>query len=210
MRVSTRVWSLSGGSADIALSGGYAGSSSNGSYTGSASGSSTGVSDQIGNVYPDIWLDGSPGFDSTTGRSVVHNQPGNTYFAHSDFDTQTDARDTSGNMLPQSVTDPSGDGGVLAFNNNDTYSGTEGGTLAFNEAGDIRLSGSATWNSFSVETMWVPTTNTANLSGNALQGASGNIGVNIAAGTNNQQYNGLSIAASFGNGSTTPPNGGGE
>ena len=37
-------------------------------------------------------------------------------------------------------------------------------------------------------------TNAASLSGNALQGASGNIGVNIAAGASNLQHNGLAIA----------------
>lgn len=39
------------------------------------------------------------------------------------------------------------------------------------------------------------TTNNASLSDNALQYASGNIGVNVAAGSLNQQYNGLSLAS---------------
>lgn len=39
--------------------------------------------------------------------------------------------------------------------------------------------------------------NTASLGGNALQNASGNIGVNIAAGTNNAQSNSLAITASL-------------
>jgi hypothetical protein len=40
----------------------------------------------------------------------------------------------------------------------------------------------------------VMTTNTASLSGSALQNAQGNIGVNIAAGTGNQQANSLALA----------------
>ncbi|GHC28996.1 hypothetical protein [Aidingimonas halophila] len=44
-------------------------------------------------------------------------------------------------------------------------------------------------------------TNDANLSGNALRDASGNLGVNVAAGNNNQQRNSLSIAAGTGGGS---------
>lgn len=39
-----------------------------------------------------------------------------------------------------------------------------------------------------------PTTNNASIAGNAFQGASGNIGVNVAAGTGNQQSNSLAIA----------------
>lgn len=39
------------------------------------------------------------------------------------------------------------------------------------------------------------TTNTASLGDNAMQWAYGNVGVNIAAGTGNQQFNGLSLAS---------------
>lgn len=49
------------------------------------------------------------------------------------------------------------------------------------------------------------TTNTSSLGGNALMGAAGNIGVNIASGTNNQQYNGMAVSATQAGGS----NGGG-
>jgi hypothetical protein len=51
----------------------------------------------------------------------------------------------------------------------------------------------------------VMTTNTASLSGSALQNAQGNIGVNIASGTGNQQANSLALAvtqASSGGGSS--------
>lgn len=43
-------------------------------------------------------------------------------------------------------------------------------------------------------------TNSASLGGNALRGASGNIGVNIASGSNNMQRNSLALSASMGSG----------
>lgn len=53
---------------------------------------------------------------------------------------------------------------------------------------------------------WHDLDNVASLSGNALSGASGNIGVNIAAGVGNAQHNGLAIAvASCGSGAAPPP-----
>ena len=49
-------------------------------------------------------------------------------------------------------------------------------------------------------------TNTASLSGNAFNAASGNIGVNVSAGTGNQQANSLSLAvAQPSTGGETPP-----
>lgn len=71
-----------------------------------------------------------------------------------------------------------------------------GGTEYGYEAGDIALAGCFTAN-IPVQTLSVNklTTNTATLGGGSLQGASGNIGVNISAGTGNQQFNGLSIVA---------------
>ena len=56
-------------------------------------------------------------------------------------------------------------------------------------------------------------TNTASLSGSAFSGASGNIGVNVSAGTGNQQANSLSMAVaqpSTGGETPPPPTGGGE
>ena len=47
--------------------------------------------------------------------------------------------------------------------------------------------------------------NTASLSGSALSGAIGNIGVNIAAGVGNAQHNGLAIATASCGGCTPPP-----
>ena len=49
-------------------------------------------------------------------------------------------------------------------------------------------------------TVYVANENNASLGGSALAGASGNIGVNIAAGSNNLQRNSLAIASSIGGG----------
>jgi hypothetical protein len=141
-----------------------------GGYSGSASGTTAGTSDQIGNVYPDIW----------TGSS----HPGGVADGHFDLDTQT-----------QGGSDLNGDGGALAFKDKGTYSGSEHGTLGFQEAGWQSLSGTVTGMVPVVVSVNVATTNTSFLGDNALQNASGNIGVNIASGTNNQQFNGLAMSA---------------
>jgi hypothetical protein len=70
-----------------------------------------------------------------------------------------------------------------------TYVGTETGTVAL--AGTV--SGTVT---IPVALNAVNSQNNAGLSGDALAGATGNIGVNIAAGNNNQQNNSLSMAVS--------------
>jgi len=153
----------------LSASGGYSGYGS-GSYSGSASGNTSGTSDQIGNVYPDMW----------TGNT----HPNGSQTGHFDLDTDT-----------QGGSDLNDDGGALAFNNNGTYSGTEGGQLGFYESGSQSLSGSVTGYIPVVVATNLATTNTSTLGDNALMNASGNIGVNIASGTNNQQYNGLAISA---------------
>ncbi len=153
----------------LSATGSYAGSGS-GTYAGSASGTTSGTSDQIGNVYPDMW----------TGNT----HPGGSQTGHFDLDTQT-----------QGGSDLNDDGGALAFGNNGTYSGSEGGSLGFYESGSQSLSGSVTGYIPVVVATNLATTNTSTLGDNALMNASGNIGVNIASGTNNQQYNGLAISA---------------
>ena len=82
----------------------------------------------------------------------------------------------------------------------------DGGALAFKESGDITLKGTVSGRIPVVVTVAsnVDTTNTASLSGNVLSAAAGNIGVNVAAGTNNQQYNGLAISAIHGGGTGGP------
>ncbi|MDP2101304.1 MAG: hypothetical protein Q8J59_08785 [Methylotenera sp.] len=167
----------------LKASGSYAGGGFGG-YSGNASGTTTGTSDQIGNVYPDIWTGGS--------------HPSGSPDGHFDLDTQT-----------QGGSDLNNDGGALAFNNSGTYSGKEKGTLGFIESGFQTLAGTVTGNIPVVVAVNLATTNTSVLGDNALQNASGNIGVNIASGTNNQQFNGLAISATqsgVGGGS----NGGGE
>ena len=161
--------------------GGYSGSSQ-GSYEG------TGSAYQMSNFYPDNW-DGN-------------SHPSGSQLGHSDFDA-----DAQG-----AVANPYRDGvGGLAFDTDQSgsYSGTESGELGFYEFGyaDLyaSLSGSVT-NSYFIA---VDATNTASLSGSAFSGATGNIGVNIAAGTGNLQANSLAMAiAQPSTGGGTPPPGG--
>lgn len=70
----------------------------------------------------------------------------------------------------------------------------DGGAFAFNEQGEIALQGSVTGSFTIVSGFATPVTNTATLT-NAVNGNSGNVGVNIAAGGGNQQSNSLAIAA---------------
>lgn len=85
----------------------------------------------------------------------------------------------------------------------------DGGALLFSESGDIALSGTATGSVTYVSTVVTRrAVNNASIGGNALRGATGDIGVNVVAGTNNLQSNSLAIAAT-GMSTATPPNGGG-
>lgn len=127
------------GEVQVTLSGGFEGNYS-------------GQSDQIGNVYPDIW----------TGDS----HPGGGPDGHFDLDSAT-----------QGGSDLNGDGGALAFN----------------EAGSLGLQGSVSGFIPVVAGFQAPVTNNASLN-NSLNGASGNVGVNIAAGGGNQQSNSLAVA----------------
>lgn len=87
----------------------------------------------------------------------------------------------------------------------DTNNGCVGG-LAF----DLDLSGTFS----TLHDVWIPvatsTSNVALLDGSAFSGATGNIGVNIGAGTGNLQANALSVANGCFSCGTTPPNGGGN
>lgn len=118
-----------------------------------ASGGYEGVSDQIGDVYPDIWT------------STPH--PSGSANGHFDLDTET-----------QGGTDLNGDGGALAFT----------------EQGDIELEGTVSGYLPVVSGFNEAVINTASLNG-SLAGVSGNVGINIAAGSGNQQSNSLVIAA---------------
>jgi hypothetical protein len=164
-------------------SGGYVGSSY-GSYSGSTSSTLQGTADQIGNVYPDMWSN-SPNDDPT------HAHPGNGFVGHFDLDTDT-----------QGGSDLNGDGGALAFGVNGSSSGSESGTTHAHEGGQlgfVELSANDLYADLSgtvTTTRWVinDATNTASLSGSAFQNASGNIGINVSAGTGNQQANSLAMA----------------
>lgn len=138
--------------------------------TGTMSGKYAGISDQNGNQYPDIW----------TGSS----HPGGTQIGHVDLDTAV-----------QGASDRPVHA-ALDANGQPTGPTSTGGSQSNNEEGDVALSGSLTGQIpvlFVTNTKY--TTNTASLGMNVLNGASGNIGVNIAAGTNNHQFNGLAVSA---------------
>lgn len=139
----------------------------------------TGTYDGTSDQYGDVYLD-------TWDGPLPH--PSGSDTGHIDVDNQVQAQLPDG--TPVDI-DPAGDGG----------------SFFFNESGDVALSG--TFTGQVVTTRWIvrPHQNTAGLGGDALRGASGNIGVNIAAGTNNLQGNHLSIAAANGGGAGT---GGGE
>lgn len=169
--------------------GGYSGGGS-GSYSG---GTTAGSSYQANNIYPDMW----------TGNT----HPSGTQTGHFDLDGEAQGAVKNPLRGNDSLGQPIGG---LSFDNTGTYSG---GTLGFRESGDTSLSGAVTGSLPVVVAVNLNTTNTANLGGNALMNASGNIGVNIASGTNNQQYNGLAIAATqapvgTGGGSGGNPGGG--
>ncbi len=179
--ITTRTFmTLSGG-----MGGGYFGGGQGG-YSGTASGSTSGNSYQMANYYLDTW-------------SGSLNHPSGSSTGHLDMD----------NAIQNATANPNRPGvGGIGFDNNGTYSGSESGDLGFREAGVIGLAGSLSgWVQHS-QVIYKPTVNNANLGGNALRGASGNIGVNIAAGSNNQQRNSMAIAAALGRTGGTP--GGGE
>ncbi len=185
---------------------GYYRGSERGYYRGSERGSYKGISDQVGDLYVDNW----DGREHTGGPS----------HGHSDFD-----------RYAQGAVDRNNDGGAFSFNENGTYYGSEsgryygseggryygseggryygseGGRYAGYEAGYQALAGTFTGYVTTTRVIYSPAVNTASISGKVLQNARGNIGVNIAAGTGNQQNNSLAISASRGVGGG---NGGGE
>ena len=143
----------------------------------SATGEYAGIVDQYGDTFPDVWSNDS-------GDIEVHPTDNAGPSGHVDLDNV--AQGASDRPVSSGL-DGNGDP------NDDT---SEGGALGFNEQGDIALSGTVTgFIPVVVSTLDVATTNTSSLGGNAFQGASGKIGINIASGTNNQQYNGLAISS---------------
>ncbi|KIQ96218.1 hypothetical protein [Lysobacter sp. A03] len=185
-RTETVAIDLSGTVDGITIAEGYGGyeGTSQGSFDGTSTASLSGFADQIGDVYPDMWSNGANDDSSNP-------HPGGNLMGHLDLDTDT-----------QGGSDLNDDGGALAFgvdmDGEGSVSGTtessQSGELGFLELGyaalDASLSGSVT-NSYWIA---VDATNTASLSGSAFSAASGNIGVNVAAGTGNLQANSLSLA----------------
>ncbi len=170
---------------------GYTAAVGYGGYEGETSGStaSTGSSYQKGNFYLDTWSGNTHTGGNQTGHIDVDNQ------------------------IQGAIANPNKQGvGGIAFDNDSegSYEGTESGDLGFVELGvaDLyaQLSGTVKTSRWVV----VDATNTASLSGSAFSGASGNIGVNVSAGTGNLQANSLALAVaqpSTGGGGGT---GGGE
>ncbi|AKC88283.1 hypothetical protein WQ53_07995 [Pseudoxanthomonas suwonensis] len=162
--------SLSGrvSGATIAVGAGVYEGTSSGSYEGE------GYEVQANNLYADVW----------TGSS--HPSGGNN--GHIDYDAESQGAALNPNRA--------GVGG-FSFDTTEggTYEGSEEGELVFVELGyaDLwaSLSGYVTIARNVVDTY---TTNTASLSGDAFARATGNIGVNVSAGTGNQQANSLALA----------------
>ncbi|MBX6421979.1 hypothetical protein [Thermosulfurimonas sp. F29] len=162
--------------------GGYSGSEG-GTFSGSGSiaGTSKGMSYQANNFYPDIWT----GTSHTSGNQI----------GHVDLDNEAQG----------AIANPGRNGvGGIAFDNDNkidadyegggSYSGKEKGTLSgILGAQKIALTGSVTGYIPVKIVRYKDSINTASLSGEVLMNAVGNIGVNIAAGTNNMQVNALSV-----------------
>lgn len=175
---------------DITLSGTVSGEttgSATGTYQGSASGgyAGTGNSYQSSNFYPGMW-------------EGEEHPSGGTPIGHADFDI-----DGVG-----AVANPFQDGvGGLGFDNVEEggYVGSESGVLSFDELSfsDLQASLAGTVTT----TQWIvrDATNTAALSDNAFANASGNIGVNLAAGSGNMQANSLSMAVAQPGANGGPP-----
>lgn len=177
--------------------GGYEGKyrgDTGGNYSGKESGTTSGMSYQANNFYPDVW--------EVNTNKPAHNQHPTTSpeIGHADMDNKT-----QGAMI-----NPYRKGvGGLAFDNKGEYKGTESGTYSGKETGTESgglggsILGSVTGSIPVVIKRNVNMINTASLGGNALRGATGNIGVNIAAGTGNLQANALAVTY------IAPVNGGG-
>ncbi len=159
----------------VTLGGTVSGSNEDGSIKGSY----TGTSDQRYNMYPDNW-----GKGANETPTSAHPTTG-PWLGHTDFDTSTQLTDINGNPIVRTPGsdpgDPSNDGGSLVMNEN--------GQLTIEEMA-ATLSGTISY----VQQIAVLASNDASLSGNALQNASGNVGVNVSAGTGNMQANSLALA----------------
>lgn len=156
--------------------------------SGRAVGGYSGHSDQIGDVYPDTW---SGVDDGSTPANDPH--PNGSPTGHIDLDSAAQgAQDLN--------LDLDGDG----------QGDTAGGALAFGEAGDIALGVQLSGTVWDFDLVIDTVENNASISGNALQNATGNIGVNVVAGTNNLQSNSLAVVSLAAPSSPGGGGGGGE
>ncbi|HFC97612.1 MAG TPA: hypothetical protein ENJ40_04015 [Thermosulfurimonas dismutans] len=165
----------------LSAAGSTSGARFSGVYSGAEGGTVTGTvnghSYQSNNFYPDIWT----GSSHTSGTQIGH------------VDLDNEIQGAVPNPFKQGV-------GGIAFDNyhsiNGRYSGKESGRLGGTiGAQRVRLTGTVTGYIPVVMVRRVDTINTASLSGQVLMNAVGNIGVNIAAGSNNLQANSLSVVA---------------
>jgi len=161
-----------GFSVGVSMSGGISGSAA---YSGT---NSQGAAYQMANFYPDNWPSAThPG----TGRQL----------GHSDFDNQTQGATL--NPMRTGQTDPATGQAIggLAFDLSPTSSN---GKIDYGTVNDPALAANLSGYVNTVTYVPMDATNTASLSGNAFENASGNIGVNVASGTGNLQANSLALA----------------
>ncbi|MEI6860196.1 MAG: hypothetical protein V5788_10600 [Shewanella sp.] len=86
--------------------------------------------------------------------------------------------------------------GVGSFSDSSGGSHSRSGGGGFSEAGDLELEGTITGQlPLFIAAVIQKTSNSASISGTSFAGASGNIGVNMASGTNNLQVNNLALTS---------------
>lgn len=148
----------------------------------SASYEGLGAAYQMGNIYPEVW-----GADGNDG-----NHPDSPRLGHLDMDG-----DMQGSIdNPYRDSDEFGSIGGIAFDTD------EAGTI---DLSDAEMAAALTGTLDMSYQVAVAATNSATLSGTAFNGASGNIGVNIASGSGNLQSNSLSLAVAQPSTGGTPP-----
>ncbi len=166
--------------------------SSNQGVYGNTTNNAAMASDEVETLNAEITLSGS----ATGSYEGTSDQVGDVY-----LDTWDEQGHPGGNNTghvdvdseAQGAQDPNGDGGAFLFS----------------EAGEVALDNISLTGTVSIaQSVYNAHSNTASLGGSALSGASGNVGVNIAAGTNNLQGNALAIARV--SAPVAPPAGGGN
>ena len=130
-----------------------------------ATGTYVGDSEMSSQYYPEIWQD----------PDGVHRSGDETLWGHIDFNQDTESGGQPDADSPDGIADEN---------------------MTFHEEGELALAGTVTGNlPMIIQQVKQRSTNTARVNGNAFNGATGNIGVNIASGTGNLQANNLSLTA---------------